>query len=398
MCAAIALAASTRAQHARADDTTPAATNAAELPKYDFDAFVRVRYKQSWVSISPRLRSLVERQLSDPSLTAASLRAIADTARETDGITPTRAELRLHARTSPALEGELRLDAARLLVAEEAGQAVRELVARWTPLRPVALSVGIFALPFSLHELFEQRSFPLTDEGPSHALLEHLRFYGRDVGIMATLRPLRDDALSLDLAAADGGAVGAQDYRGPGLLCGRITAQPWRQLQLTSALSVRPHALDAWWEELRYRYQAFDRGAAVSTSAALFLGRWTLRAEWLAGKRTDNDVTVPVALRRGAARAFTALWAMASTELPVRGLKLVPVARAEWLDTDRDHPDVGELIHLSVGLAVDLDRHVRLTGELSRHLVQAGTRDFTFEILRYQADVTSGTLQLQLGL
>lgn len=367
--------------------------------RWRVNAFVRLRYRQSWVSLSPRLESLVEQQLPDPGVSAAALRTVSDTARASDGLSPTRAEVSLEFHASESLHAAARFDAARLLNAEEAGQSVRELAGVWLPASSVSLTAGIFALPFSLHELFEQQSFELTDEGPSHQLLEHLRYYGRDVGLMATLSPLpRREMLTVDIAAVDGGASGAQEYRGPGLFAARVGSRPIKQLELTSALSFRPRPLDAWWEELRYRYQAYDRGAAVALNAALLFERWNFRAEWLAGKRSDSDVRVPVALRRGNARAFTALWLMATARFPIGSTALVPAVRAEWLDSDRDHPDVGELIHLSFGVGLELSKHVRLTSELSRHLVQPGTRNWDFDVLRYQTDTTSGSLQLQLGI
>jgi hypothetical protein len=375
-----------------ADDTT------APIKTYTVDAFVRIRFLQSWVSISPRLRSLVEHDLPDSTVSAAALRTIVDTARSNDGLTPTRADTSLEYRASPSLAGELRVDWARLLSSDEAGHAVRELSASWSPVPALSVSAGIFALPFSLHELFEERGFELTDEGPSHHLLEHLGYDGRDVGAMLTVRPLPRGLLSLDLAATEGGALGAQDYRGPGLLSGRLRTQPMAELEVTTAVSFRPRPLDAWWEELRYRYRAYDQGAAVATNAALLLQRWTARVEWMAGERTDNDIPVPLALRRGDARTFAAVWAMVTAHRSLLGVGLVPSVRAEWLDADLDHGDVGELIQVSLGLALDLDEHVRVTGELTRRVVQPGTRDFTFDLLRYRPDVTSAALQLQLGM
>ena len=373
-----------------------ASARPAHATEWDIDAFARVRYRQSWVSVSPRLSSLIVEQLPDAKVAAAAVRAVKDTARYNDGFELTRADAALHVQPDPWLQGQARIDASRLLRSEQAEQAVRELCGTWTPRPWLAVTAGVFALPFSLHELMEQRNFELTDEGPTHRLLEHLGYYGRDTGVMLTLRPRRE--LALDVAATAAGALGAQDYRGPGLLSARLSASPLPFLELTSAVSARPHALDAWWEELRYRYQAMDRGIAISNQAALLFDRWTLRAEWLAGQRTDNDVLIPVAFRRGDARAFAALWAMGTARIPFAGFTLVPSGRVEWMDADRDHPDVGELIQMSFGLALDLNPRVRISSEVQRRVVQPGTLDFDFEVLRYMTDVTSASLQLQLGL
>jgi hypothetical protein len=121
-----------------------------------------------------------------------------------------RADLSLVAHPNPHVRGEVRLDFARLLSSEEVSDTVREFYAEWTPAPPIALVAGVFAA----------------------------------------------DALRLDLAALDGGATGAQDYRGPGLLSARLSGEPLEHLKLEVGASVRPRPIDAWWEELRYRYQA----------------------------------------------------------------------------------------------------------------------------------------------
>ena len=76
----------------------------------------------------------------------------------------------------------------------------------------------------------------------------------------------------------------------------------------------------------------------------------------------------------------------------------MPAARIEYLDTDREHGNVGGILHVSAALNVDLSTHVRLLGDVSRHFVQYGTRNWNFDLLRYDTDATTGTLQVQLKL
>lgn len=376
-----------------------ASTDTAAPPKYEFDGFVRVRYQESFVWVAPRTRAIVARDYPQPSAAEAAINAIRDTVREHDGFAMSRADLSLAARPNPHLRGEVRLDFARLLSSEEVSDTVREFYAEWTPARPVALVAGVFAAPFSLHELFESHAFELSPESPSHEFLEHMRYYGRDVGVMLRLAPFaRADALRLDLAALDGGATGAQDYRGPGLLNARLTGEPLEHLRLEAAASVRPRPIQAWWEEFRYRYRAYDSGTTLEANAAFSFSHFTARVEWMAGQRSDNDVQVPLAFRRGNARSFQAIWGMVAARFPVRRLTLVPAFSGEWIDMDAEHPNAGQLLHLSAGFSVEFPGKVRALCELARHLVEPGTKNFSFDIVRYDTDRTTGTLQLQMEL
>jgi hypothetical protein len=368
-------------------------------PKYELDGFVRVRYRESFVWVAPRTRKIVAVEYPQASAANAAMRAIRDTAREHDGFEMARADVSVTARPSAYLRGELRLDFARLLSSEEVSDTVREFYGEWAPVRHVSLVAGVFAAPFSLHELFESHGFELTPESPSHEFLEHLRYYGRDVGVMVRVAPFeRADTLRLDVAALDGGATGAQDYRGPGLLNARLSTELLEQLHLEIGASVRPRPLQAWWEEFRYRYQAYDSGTALDANAAFSFSHFTVRAEWMAGQRTDNDVQVPLAFRRGNARSFQALWGMFAAHFPIRRLTLAPAASAEWIDMDAEHPNEGQLLHLSAGFSVEFPGRVRALCELTRHLVEPGTKNFSFDIVRYDTDTTSGTLQLQMEL
>jgi hypothetical protein len=222
---------------------------------------------------------------------------------------------------------------------------------------------------------------------------------GSDIGVVVRAAPFaQNKLLHLHAGVFDSGSTGAQASRVPGLFVLRASSQPIDALRVGAGVVWRPHALDAWWEELRFRYQDFDSGAAVSADATLSFDRFTLRAEWLTGNRTDTDVVVPVKQRRGDARTFMSAWAMAALRWPVGTLFVTPALRAEYLDTDREHSNVGGILELSAAINVDLSDHVRVLGDVSRHFVQFGTRNWNFDLIRYDTDSTSGTLQFQWRL
>jgi hypothetical protein len=204
--------------------------------------------------------------------------------------------------------------------------------------------------------------------------------------------------LHLSLGAFDGGSLGAQRYPGPGLLAGRIESQPIDELRLGTGAAWRPRALDTSWEEYRFRYQAHDSGLAYAADVELSLDPVAFVVEGIAGDRTDNDVSTPLLQRRGDARTFIGAWAMATLEMDVRGLTFTPAVRAEWLDTDREHDDVGELIQLSAALNLDFSEEWRLLCEVAQRYVQPGTKNWNFNLVRYDTDATSATVELQLKL
>lgn len=397
--AAVAGAAPSRQTDAAPADRSEAAVSIVR-------ALLQVRYRQTAVAVVPRLTELVQDQF--PAAVAAdTLRTIRDTRRVGDGLSLRRAWLELEAKPLEYLHGELRVDFARLFsqesgdhhVTDDHHQVLEAFVGELTPRLELTLSVGLFEVPFSLFELLHDPEFELAEKGPSHELLEHLRFTGSEVGAMARFVPLaREEWLELYAGVFDGGATDAQTFRGPGLVAGRILGQPVPALRLGAGLVWRPEALDAWFEDYRFRYQASDEGAAYGVDATFSVGDFSLRAEWLAGDRTDNDVEFPFLVRRGEARRFMAFWGMARFRIPLGGMALTPALRGELLDTDREHGDVGGIVHLSAGLNLDLSERWRLMWDLSQHYVQPGTRNWEFDIVRYDTDATSGTLQLQLDL
>lgn len=365
-------------------------------PKIDVGALFQLGYRATLVSVVPKLKVLVETEYPETSVATETLRAIRDTARESDGLALRRASLLLNIEPYDRFRIVFDFDAAQMIDEENLSHGVRETFVEARPIEPATARAGIFDVPFTLLELESLPSFEFAEEPRTHELVEHLGFAGREVGASLDLAPLPEsDRLEISAGVFQGAAVGAQEYRAPGLLAGRLEAEPIEALRVGGSISWRPWPVDAWWEELRFRYQERRAGVAYSAHAELLLEQLTVRTEIVAGDRTDNDVEAPLLLRRGEARTFVGAWGMAAVRLPVAQVVLIPAGRAEWLDVDRES-DVGALLRLSVGLNVDLSERVRTLVELSRQYVQPGTKNWEFDIVRYDTDSTSGVLQLQL--
>jgi hypothetical protein len=378
--------------------TAPSSLTGLVTPIFAAGMLLQMRYQQTQVTIEPGLGALVNRQYSDPSVAADTLRLIRDTARETDGLRPRRLLLNLAGTASGPLSWQVRFDFAKLLYDSDQTQIVRWAYAEYAPASWVVLTVGVFDIPFSLFETIDEAEIELAERGPTHELLHHMRFTERDLGILVSVYPFKERQWLQAIAGVlNGGADGAQSYRGPGLLAGRLTSRPGKHLQIGAGLEWRPRPLNAWWEELRFYYKAYDRGLAYGTDVTLSFERVTVRAEWVAGDRTDNDVMVPLMERRGDARKFMSAWAMILFRFQVGQVVIRPVGRAEWLDTDLEH-DTGGIVHMTAALNVDLSPRMRILADVSRHFVQIGTRNWEFNVVRYDTDSTSGVLQLQLAL
>ena len=367
-------------------------------------AMLQFRYQHTSVSVVPGLRSLVMRDFPTPSVAADTLRIIEDTARNRDGLYLRRAFLDFEFNATDYLVGRTLLDFARVLYPNDPYEQGVEQLARVAAAELKAapwldVEAGITEIPFSAMEPYHDTGLEVAEEGPTHELLHHMRFLGSEVGLVLHASPTGDkDTLAIDAGAFDAGSIGAQNSAVPGLLAVRATARPASLVTLGAGFAWRPHSLDNWWEELRFRYQEYESGIVFSADATLSVGDFVLRGEWLTGDRTDNDVEIPLKQRRGEARRFMSVWGIAAFRLPIGGFVLTPALRAEYLDTDREHPDVGGILHLSGALNLDLSDRVRLLADATRHFVQFGTRNWLFDLVRYDVDYVSGTLQLQLKL
>jgi hypothetical protein len=354
---------------------------------------VQLRYEETRVSIAPGTTALLIQQFAgDPGLVADGQRLIADSARQTDGLWLRRAFLHAGVNASETMKGEVLLDLARLLYEPDPRQTVRFAYGQYAPISRFTLNAGVL--------LLEDDYVPeFTERGATHALLEHMRFVGPEVGILMDVAPLPQKRwLHLEAAALDAGAAGGQSFRGPGLLVFRLSTNPVEHLALGGDVSWRPRALTAWWEELRFHYQEYDAGYVIAAHAALMFPRLLVGAEAAAGDRTDNDVSVPLKQRRGDARTWRSVYGMAAVRIPIAGKIVTPAVRAEWLDTDLEHPSVGEILEVTGAVGVEITQRVRLLLDVTRHYVQFGTRNWRYDLARYDADLLTGTMQLQLQM
>ena len=298
---------------------------------------VQLRYEETRVTIAPGTTALLIQQYAgDPGLVSDGQRLIADSARQTDGLWLRRAFFHAGVNATETMKGEVLLDFARLLYDPDPRQMVRFAYGQWAPVSRFTLNAGVL--------LLEEDYVPeFAEKGATHELLQRMRFVGPEVGLLVDVAPLpRTKWLHVEAAALDAGAAGGQSFRGPGLLVFRVSANPVEHLALGGDLSWRPRALTAWWEELRFHYQEYDAGTVISARAALTFPRFLVGVEGAGGDRTDNDVSVPLKQRRGDARTWRSVYGMAALRIPVGSKIVTPAVRAEWLDTNLEHPSVGE--------------------------------------------------------
>jgi hypothetical protein len=178
----------------------------------------------------------------------------------------------------------------------------------------------------------------------------------------------------------------------------RALAKLFDHLEIDADLSWRPRPLTAWWEELRFFYQEYDAGTVLTAKAALTYPRFLAAVEGAGGDRTDDDVLVPLKQRRGDARTWRSISGMAAARIPVAGRLLVPAARAEWLDSDLEHPDVGEVLEMTGAVGFWVTPRMQILLDLTQHYVQFGTRNWRFDFARYDTDYLTGTVQLQMQM
>ena len=143
----------------------------------------------------------------------------------------------------------------------------------------------------------------------------------------------------------------------------------------------------------RAEFEKYSEGGAFSADAVVVLGEHlSVRAEWLAGKRTDTPTLVP--LGRGT-HDFMAAWAAVSYRLDLGGkMTLIPAARAEWLDEDQP-ASVGQTTYFTVAMNLEFSPLARLLFDLSRSQVEVGTRTAADTAISYRPSATIGTVQLQ---
>jgi len=130
-----------------------------------------------------------------------------------------------------------------------------------------------------------------------------------------------------------------------------------------------------------------DARADLSVRPGVAIARAAASCSWPAGSRAVNERSRPrysrsrpngsraIALTRatGATRARSwAAWMIAAIRIPLGMPVLMPTARVEWLDADREHP-IGQRFLYTGALNLDLTDKVRLLLDVSRTEVQTGS-------------------------
>jgi hypothetical protein len=383
---------------ARSVDATPGDPwgDAGALGLISLRAFLQVRYT---TTLAEKSRSSRESQRVREDYLA----------QQGDGFRIQRAMLRISSDPVKYLGFRMVLDFAQL-IDNDPEDVVKQAYTRLLPIpNHLEFTVGLFKVPFSILELDPTNRHEFADFGPANQLLGNLGFAGRDLGVQAMVAPLRK-AKRLRLYA---GAFRTHSYDENdlpvGSLAGRIEALPHKTLRLgagivehmqsvtynrpfnTSSKDYLPNPPDP----LFPAQKRWDRGRALGIDARFKMKGFMLRGEYVYGDRVDVD-------QRYDARTFWAAWGILSYRVKLPNVQLLPAARAEWLDSDRENKG-GMYRTLSLSLSALLLERVRLLFDATHISVEDDTallkQPKPLQEKPYVAlDQTRLTVQLQLEL
>jgi hypothetical protein len=136
------------------------------------------------------------------------------------------------------------------------------------------------------------------------------------------------------------------------------SSQNYKRPFETSSKDVLPDPPDA----LYPREQRWGSGKAYGADISYSRQRFTVRVEGLLGDRIDID-------NRYGARSYSAIWALVAYRFKVGKIGLMPAARVEFMDADREH-DTGGRRLLSFGLNVLYKQSVRFVLDVCQTDVQ----------------------------
>ena len=299
--------------------------------------------------------------------------------RDNDGFGVQRFFLRIAADPTPQVGFKAILDLSKLR-GSDVSNVLKQAYGTLAPIpKRLEIAAGVFKLPFSILELDPVARYELSSLGDADDFIKNLGFAGRDVGVEVMLAPLpKPKWLRLMLGAFRGhakdehasplGSVGARLESKPvkGLRVGvDVVGMPqsanYKQPFDTSNKDVLPMPPDP----LYPREQRFAAGKAYSADASFTRWHLTLRVEGMLGDRVDIDT-------RYGARSFWAAWAIAAYRFRAGPVHLMPAARVEWLDTDREHAG-GRRRELALGLNVLFTKTIRLLLDVANTQVQDNT-------------------------
>ncbi len=298
-----------------------------------------------------------------------------------DGWTLNRFFMRLAATPTVHLGFKAIVDFAELLH-DNAASAVKQAYVEVKPIpRRLEITAGAFKIPFSTMELDPIASYEAASLGPTDDLLKDLGFAGRDVGAQVRVAPLsKRKLLQLYFGVFRGNAVD-ENASPTGTIAGRIESRPLKFLTVGASFADKPVTQLYERPFTISRSKVIPRpdlgstnpyakhlgaGKAAEVDLALKLGGLSVRGEGLMGDRVDLDT------RYGAQRWWAA-WGLAAFRFSAGPIDLMPVARVEWLDGDRDRSDSGQRLSMTAGLNFLFTDGIRLLLDVSRTNVQAGS-------------------------
>lgn len=299
--------------------------------------------------------------------------------RQGDGWSLNRFFLRVGAEPTRFVSFRAILDFAQLMQGGVGG-TVKQAYGTLRPLpKHLEFVAGLFKLPFSILELDPIAKYELADLGAADDLTKDLGFAGRDVGAAVMVAPLpKPKHLRLWLGVFRGHSKDENDSLF-GAVGGRIESKPVKGLRLGVDAVALPYSVtyarpfdtsnrdvnNADPDPLHPRHLDWAEGRAWSADVTFERWRLMLRGEGMMGNRVDM-------LMRYGARTFWAAWALAAYRFRTGPIQLMPAARVEWLDADREH-NVGLRRSLGFGLNVIFSKEARFLFDVTRTDVQGGS-------------------------
>jgi hypothetical protein len=299
--------------------------------------------------------------------------------RDGDGFSLQRFFFRMAADPSPLLGFKAILDFSKL----RGSDVSNVLKQAYGTLRPIPkrleIAAGVFKLPFSILELDPVARYELSSLGDADDFIKELGFSGRDVGVEVMVAPLsKPKHLRLMLGAFRGHAK--DEHASPiGAVGARVESKPWKGLRVGLDVVGMPHSanykqpfetsskdvLPMPPDPLYPREQRFDSGKAYSADVTFSRKRFTVRAEGMLGDRIDIDT-------RYGARSFWAAWALVAYRFRAGPVRLMPAARIEWMDADREH-SVGRRRLVTLGVNVLFTKTIRFVVDVTHTDVEGNT-------------------------
>jgi hypothetical protein len=299
--------------------------------------------------------------------------------RDGDGWSLQRFFFRIGADPEPWVGFKAILDFAKLR-GSDVSNVLKQAYARLRPIQGrFEVAAGIFKLPFSILELDPVAEYELSDLGDADNFIKNLGFAGRDIGVEVMVAPLsKPKRLRISFGAFRGHAED-ENASPVGSIGLRVESKPWKWLRVgadvvgmpsgatykqpfeTSGKDVLPMPPDP----LFPREKRWASGKAYSADVSVTRKHLRIRAEGMLGDRVDVDT-------RYGARSWMAGWVLVGYKFRAGPIALMPAARAEWLDTDREHK-VGGRRELTFGCNIFFSKSVQLVIDVTRTDVANGT-------------------------